>query len=399
MLRPPDPAAEASRGTNQSGMRAYNERLVLTLVRQAGAIPKSEIARVTGLSMQTASVIVRSLEQEGLLARGEPTRGRIGQPSVPMSLAADGAYFVGLKVGRRSTDLILVDFLGKVVARRRRTYPWPTPDPVVGFVRDSLPGLIAELPPERQGRIGGLGIAMPFQLWLWAAWVGAPQAQMDAWRDRDLGAEIAALTHLPVMVQNDATAACGAELVFGTGERPRDFLYFYIAHFIGGGLVLNGRLHVGRTGNAAAIGSMPVPSPEGGMRQLIAAASLSSLEQFTARAGVDPAQLFVAPTGWVLPAAVVEHWLNDAATAIAHAIVSASAVIDFSAALIDGWMPADLRERLVAQVQATLGQLDFSGLTPPDVRQGSVGPDARARGAAAIPLSQRYLLDLTTRGA
>ena len=106
------------RGSNQAGMRAYNERLVLSLVRRDGALAKSDIARLTGLSAQTVSVIMRSLEADGLLARGEPIRGRIGQPSVPMSLAADGAFFFGLKIGRRSVDLMLIDFLGGIVAAR-----------------------------------------------------------------------------------------------------------------------------------------------------------------------------------------------------------------------------------------------------------------------------------------
>ena len=38
-----------------------------------------------------------------------------------------------------------------------------------------------------------------------------------------------------------------------------DFIYFYVGAFVGGGLVLNGGLFAGRTGNAAALGSMPVP--------------------------------------------------------------------------------------------------------------------------------------------
>ena len=51
------------RGTNQSGMREQNERLVLSLVRQHGALAKSDIARITGLSAQTVSVIMRALER------------------------------------------------------------------------------------------------------------------------------------------------------------------------------------------------------------------------------------------------------------------------------------------------------------------------------------------------
>ena len=110
-------SAPLQRGTNQAGMRAQNERLVLSLVRRHGALAKSEIARMTGLSAQTVSVIMRHLESDRLLKRGEPQRGRVGQPSVPMSLDPDGAFFLGAKVGRRSLDFALVDFTGGQVTR------------------------------------------------------------------------------------------------------------------------------------------------------------------------------------------------------------------------------------------------------------------------------------------
>lgn len=391
----PDRAADPAghRGTNQQGMRAHNERLVLSLVRAHGALAKSDIARITGLSAQTVSVIMRALEQDGLLLRGEPVRGKIGQPSVPMSLAPDGAFFLGLKVGRRSTDLILMDFLGRVTASRRRTYPYPTPDPVVAFVAEALPALVATLPEAARSRIGGLGIAMPFQMWNWAQFVGAPQAEMDAWRDRDLQAEIAALADMPVYVQNDATAACGAELVLGTGERAQDFLYFYLAHFIGGGLVLNGQLYTGRTGNGAAIGSMPVPGPDGAQRQLISVASLATLERYVAEAGSDSRMMWERPDGWEIPAPVLDRWTDEAARGIAHAILSAAAVIELEAVLIDGWMPPALRADLVARATAQLAALDLAGIDAPVIREGTVGHEARTLGAASIPLSQRYLID------
>lgn len=224
------------RGSNQSGMRAYNERLVLSLVRY-NALSKSDIARITGLSAQTVSVIMRALESDGLLRRGEPIRGKIGQPSVPMSLAANGAYFFGLKIGRRSVDLILVDFLGNAVVTRRETYRYPTPVAIVNFVRDALPALTKVLPKRLRGRIAGLGIAMPFQLWQWAQYVGAPQKDMDAWRTHDIQAEIAAACDIPVFLQNDASAACGAELV-RQGRSPARFP-----------LLLRRPLHRRRTGS------------------------------------------------------------------------------------------------------------------------------------------------------
>ncbi len=384
------------RGTNQSGMRAQNERLVLSLVRQHGALAKSDIARITGLSAQTVSVIMRALEQDGLLQRGQPVRGRIGQPSVPMSLNAEGAFFYGLKIGRRSVDLTLVDFLGRVCAVRRRVYRYPTPGSVVSFVTEALPDMRNALPLPLRDRIGGMGVAMPFQLWNWVAAIGAPQSEMDAWRDRDIQAELAALVGMPVYIQNDATSACRAELVFGTGERPRDFLYFYFGTFIGGGLVLNGQLFTGRTGNAAGVGPMPVPGPEGRTRRLIEIASMSVLAEAMDAAGESSDHLWEQHQQWTVSEGVMNRWLDGAAEGLAHATLAAAALIELDTVVIDGWMPTAIRAEVTRRIKAALYRLDLSGVDAPDVREGTVGADARSLGAAAIPLSQRYLIDPST---
>ena len=381
------------RGTNQSGMRAQNERLVLSLVRQHGALAKSDIARITGLSAQTVSVIMRALEQDGLLLRGEPLRGRIGQPSVPMSIAPDGAYFVGLKIGRRSADLTLVDFVGKVVATQRQTYRYPTPDTVVAFVAQALPIIVATLAPQTRQRISGMGVAMPFQLWNWVQFIGAPQSEMDAWRDRDIQTELSSVTGLPVYVQNDATSACGAELVFGTGERPKDFLYFYFGYFIGGGLVLNGQLFLGRSGNAAGVGPMPVPGPDGQMRRLLTVASMSVLAETMEAAGESSDHLWEQHDRWHVSDHILSDWIDGAAEGLASAALSAATLLEIEAVLIDGWMPIKVRAEITRRTRLALHRLDLLGIEPPVIREGTVGAAARSLGAAAIPLSQRYLID------
>lgn len=383
----------ALRGTNQSGMRAQNERIVLSILRRQGPLAKTDIARLTGLSVQAVSVMMRKLEEDGLLERREKLRGKVGQPLVPMALAPEGAFFIGLKLGRRSTDLMLVDFLGRPIAVERNTYPYPTPDAVMRFVTRALPRISAVLPPELRPRIGGIGIAMPFQLWNWATYVGAPQPEMDAWRHRDIQAEVAALSGLPTWIQNDATSACGAELVFGREDRPSDFLYVFIAHFIGGGLVLNGKLHTGPTGNAAAIGSMPVPGPDGTMRQLITVGSLAELERKMVARGLDAAQIWDRAEDWQLPPEVRQSWISAAADGIAHATLCATATAELKAVMIDGWLPASWRHDLAGAVRASIARLDFAGLDLPAVIEGSVGHLARTLGAASIPLSQRFLVE------
>ncbi len=122
---------------------------------------------------------MRELEKDGLLVRGEPQRGKVGQPSIPMSLNPDGAYFLGLKIGRRSAELVLIDFLGKVRGMRQLSYA--TQRRRNGRVRQRGDrDLRAGLTAEQDKRIAGLGIAMPFELWNWADTAGAPREALEA---------------------------------------------------------------------------------------------------------------------------------------------------------------------------------------------------------------------------
>ena len=383
----------ALRGSNMSGLRAHNERLVLTLLHRQGALAKAEIARLTGLSAQTVSVIMRALETDGMILRGEPLRGRVGQPSIPMRLSADGAFFFGLKIGRRSADLVLTNFSGRVLGRVHMTYRYPAFDATLRFARDGLAQLTAQMEPADRRRVAGAGIAIPFQLWDWAGPLGVEEAAMAEWRHRDIRAELAEAAAIPVFLQNDATAACGAELVFGRCPTPPDFLYFYVGYFVGGGLVLNDSLFTGPTGNAAALGSIPVPAVGGGSRQLIEVASLSVLEAELAAAGHDAGSLWDPPAAWNVDPEILERWVARAAGGLAHAAVAAAAVVDLDTVLIDGWIPAAVRTRLVAATAAALDRMNLAGLRRLRLQEGSVGPDARALGAASLPLSERFLID------
>ena len=113
---PPNPLRIADRasGLNALSVRSYNERLVLSLLLQNEGISRMEIGEKTGLSAQTASVIVRSLEQEGLVSQGEAQRGRVGPPTIPLSLNPEGAYAVGVGFSRHRIDIALIDFIGTV---------------------------------------------------------------------------------------------------------------------------------------------------------------------------------------------------------------------------------------------------------------------------------------------
>lgn len=383
------------KGSNQSNMRAYNERLVLSLVRRNGQLPKMKLAQMTGLSAQTVSVIMRSLEADGLLIKGEPERGKVGQPSIPLSLNPDGVFFLGLKIGRRSSELILVDFLGQVKQKAIHPYPFPEPDDIEKFALKSIKKFETDLG-ETASKIAGLGIAMPFELWNWAEAIGRSTDKMENWETYDIQKVLSHSCSYPVYLQNDATAACGAELAFGTNQNKRDFAYFYIGTFIGGGLVINGSLFIGKNGNVGALGSMLISDKAGETKQLIDEASIVTFEKQLQEAGIDPSPLWNTENGWQALNQTINPWIERVANSLAQAIISTTALIDQEATVIDGSFPEHVRSRIVTATQEAIKNYNQQGIEQPVICEGSLGTVARALGGASLPLFDRYLVDQNT---
>jgi len=374
-------------------MRAYNERVVLSLVRRHGGLAKADIARSTGLSAQTVSVIMRELERDGMLLRGDPIKGKVGQPSVPMHLAPDGALSIGLQIGRRSIDLALMNFVGEVKQQLHQVYHYPLPEPILDFATDGIDLLLKSLSIKQRDRIAGIGIATPFELWNWSDEVGAPGHEMEKWREIDVAEALAERCEFPVFSQNDATAACGAELIFGRGVDQANFVYFYIGSFIGGGIVLNNTLYAGQNGNAGALGSMPLQTADGSARQLIDEASIFVLENQLRALGQDPSRLWRDPDGWSGFDDLLDQWIGHTARSLASAIVASCSVIDFPMAIIDGAFPVKVRSSIVEATRSAIDDLDLQGIERPDLAEGLVGQNARVIGGASLPFFARYLVD------
>ena len=385
-----------SMGLSQKGVRDHNERLILSLIQRHGGLPGSALAKLADLSPPTVSGILRQLEADGLIERGTPVRGKVGKPSIPMGLAANGAFAFGIKIGRRSADLILMDFKGGTRGEMQITYDYPIKQTVLAFLQDGLLNLTNQLSASEQARICGIGVAAPFEFWNWNASIDAPSNAFRAWREVDLVAEIGAFSDLPVIVMNDATAACQAEHTYGRGKEFQDYAYFFIGAFIGGGVVLNNSVYVGRQGNAGALGSIRSINPIGESMQLIDMASIHLLEARLHEVDIETRQLWDDPDSWTRLTRYVEPWLLQTAQELAKASLSACSVIDFEAILIDGSFPASLRDDLVNRVRRYVATQDTRGLIPPKIEAGSIGANARSQGAACEIIRTQFFLKATT---
>jgi len=399
MNAPIDEASLRPRGSNHVGMRQFNERVVLQAIRLHGASPKAQIARLTHLTAQTVQLIIARLEADELVHKLAPVRGKVGQPSVPMALNPDGAFSVGIKIGRRSLDLLLVDFAGQVRERLSLAYAFPEPATLFDEIDRRLAALRAVLKPAQRERLHGIGIAAPLSLGGWRELLGIAPELADPWHSIDLRERIAALPAaggLPVEFVKDTAAACVAELVAGRGRSLKSFLYVFVDTFIGGGLVLDSHLYGGLGGNAGAVGSLPMglsgnrsTAPD----QLLGVASLWTLERRYAAAGLEPdawadARALTEP--W-LP--LTRDWLAAACPALALAVNSAACLLDLGAVVIDGSFSRELLAELLAGLEPALDLYSWEGVHRPAVEAGTIGRDARALGGALVPLYAHFAPD------
>lgn len=379
------------RGWQHQGLRRANERAVLTIVGFNQGLSNAEISRLSGLAPQTVSAILLEVEKTGLITRGEVLRGRRGQPATPIFINPDGAYAVGCEIGWRHLDLVLIDLVGNIRSHVRREYDYPDARTMVGTIATATDDLLGTLNTSQQFRVADFGLAMPTGMWRSLDLVDAPKDQAALWRDLDIAAELHTQTGLEVTLFNDGNAACWAELIAYPRPRPADFIYFLVARFVAAGIVGQGQLWEGPTGNSANLGSMLVTDAANRPKAAHFVASISALEQRLILAGRE------VPTGWpeqwdwdaLEP--VLSSWITEAGKALAEVAFNTTMVVESNLMILDGIMPKPVLQRLVDCVALELKTLPKSSTSTLEVVAGHLGGIAPALGAAELPLYRRYL--------
>lgn len=381
-------------GSNQIGVKQFNERLVLDIVSTNQGLSKADITRITRLSAQTVTTIVNRLINEGLLQKGDVIKGKIGQPSTTIEINNEGATAIGIKIGRRSADILLVGLAAKVRNRYSFSYNYPNVDELFSWIIDTVAKLIGTLSPKQTKKLIGIGIAAPFDLDGWEGVINAPVGEMSKWKNIDITGEIERLTGQKTFLLNDATAACLAELRTSKERHETSFLYYYVGTFLGGGIVLNGKIYNGIHGNAGSVGSMPTSISNGSTpNQMVSAAAIHTLEVMAINAGLPRDAFDNDKSLDTKKKTIFEQWADEAGNALAFATISGQSFLDLDYIVIDGSIRHDLLETLIEKTKQSLLRYDLQGLKIPSIRAGRLGNDARALGGSLLPLQERFGLD------
>lgn len=385
-----------TRGTNLDHTRRYNRRVVLSTLRRAGVASRAEIARRTGLSPTAVSSLVDELVRDGwLVRRGRRATAR-GQPPIDLAIADDGAFGIGVALDRDHAAALLLDLSGRALHEERVDFAHPTPDEASACVAELVDALRMRLSRSERARVLGVGVTVPGVV----ARNGTVRRmiRLPSWEGTDLAAQFGSVTDLPVTVTNDAVAAAVGAASFDADASGATLCYVLFALGFGSALMMEGRPHRGLWGFSGRLGHIPV-EPDGpacpscgGRGCLSLYASLEVLEERLGREadGDDLAARFAVGDD------VVHAWIEEAAGALARAMLVLENLLAPDTLVLDGRIPRPLLSALTAGAAER-----YERSRPPQPERpamtlsvGSRGAAAAAFGAATLPVYLATALDL-----
>jgi predicted NBD/HSP70 family sugar kinase len=240
-------------GSTRATFHASSKAAVLDLIRAAGTISRVGLINATGLTGGTISTVVRNLIDEGLVVEIGLAESTGGKRRVLLQLEHSARYAVGVHLDHANITYVLVNLGGSVVARISRSSTGiEDPSLVVTRITREVDSLIDSVGVERD-RVLGLGLVSPGPLAPTAKMRLTPPA-MRRWEDFAFDRALEKSTGLPVVVDNDATAAALGEHWSGSVGATSTFATLYMGTGIGAGILLNGIPYRGPSGNAGEIG-------------------------------------------------------------------------------------------------------------------------------------------------
>ena len=370
-----------------------SRRVTLSTIVQAittyGPVSRASVAKMTGLSKQTVSEIVSSLESDGWVETVGRTEGNVGRRAVVYEIVPDAALVASVDLGGTKVRAALCNLAGIVVSEvseptdqtggqavahqihRMVISAASSADIATSKIRVAVIGVPGVLNP----RTGTIGMA----------------PNIAGINGVDFPALMADLLGIEVIVENDVNlAALGEHWMTHRGDKD-DLIYLSIGTGIGAGIVVGGQLVRGANGAAGEIGYLPFGADPFEPESLEAGA----LERVTATNAIIGRYESLSGNRLAVPEIFEAHINQDAhatetlqwaARHIAQAIAAIAAVVDPSCVVIGGSIGA--REELIAMIEPEIARcFPRPVLVAPSV----LGQHAALAGGASVALSRLHV--------
>ena len=239
-------------------IRRQNRHLVLEALRFAGRAPRTELGRLTGLSLATITSITTQLLNEELLREdsdGSAVTARRGRPSVDLTLNPKATHVVAVKISIDKFELVLADYAGSRLAHEIKTIAThEMKSEAIGQTTAAL--ILAFLTDQKikPKNVRIIGIAVQGAAETGAGhlmWSPAFKATGIA-----LTEPISRLTGIDCTLSNDANMIAEGLMAREHYRYKGTAAVIFLGYGVGMGLVIDGKTYHGSTGAAAEFGHM-----------------------------------------------------------------------------------------------------------------------------------------------
>lgn len=341
------------RRINQEDLRNHNLSVTLdTLLRAQKPMSRADLAKETGLTKATLSLLASMLIESGVVQEGEPVVSTTyGRPSTPLEIRGGSIAGIGLQINTDGYGCLALDLNGDTLGREWVSEDMTGTDPYEIFAKLDAMTFPLESRLKRRGcKVVGAGFALPGivtdGMWLLVA--------------RNLGWENVNLTRfnvvrrLDVVAGNEAKMAAIAQIpgyaterapFLNVVDRTDSFIYLSTDIGIGGAVVRDGEVVMGSHGFAGEIGHLSVAMDGplcscgrhgcleafAGRRALVEAAGIAEDGDATSSEAID---MFLQR--WRAGDSDVAKVVDQAADALVSAIASAVNLVDVDTVLLGG---------------------------------------------------------------
>lgn len=341
------------RRINQEDLRNHNLSVTLdTLLRAQKPMSRADLAKETGLTKATLSLLASMLIESGVVQEGEPVVSTTyGRPSTPLEIRGGSIAGIGLQINTDGYGCLALDLNGDTLGREWVSEDMTGTDPYEIFAKLDAMAFPLESRLKRRGcKVVGAGLALPGivtdDMWLLVArnlgWENVNLTRFNVVRRLDVvagnEAKMAAIAQIPGYATERAS-------FLNVVDRTDSFIYLSTDIGIGGAVVRDGEVVMGSHGFAGEIGHLSVAMDGplcscgrhgcleafAGRRALVEAAGIAEDGDATSSEAID---MFLQR--WRAGDSDVAKVVDQAADALVSAIASAVNLADVDTVLLGG---------------------------------------------------------------
>lgn len=341
------------RRINQEDLRNHNLSVTLdTLLRAQKPMSRADLAKETGLTKATLSLLASMLIESGVVQEGEPVVSTTyGRPSTPLEIRGGSIAGIGLQINTDGYGCLALDLNGDTLGQEWVSEDMTGTDPYEIFAKLDAMTFPLESRLKRRGcKVVGAGLALPGivtdDMWLLVArnlgWENVNLTRFNVVRRLDVvagnEAKMAAIAQIPGYATERAS-------FLNVVDRTDSFIYLSTDIGIGGAVVRDGEVVMGSHGFAGEIGHLSVAMDGplcscgrhgcleafAGRRALVEAAGIAKDGDATSSEAIDA---FLQR--WRAGDSDVAKVVDQAADALVSAIASAVNLVDVDTVLLGG---------------------------------------------------------------